>query len=62
MKKIDLAKEMAGQNGSDAADAVDQAVNRLIRALRNGRPARLPGLGTINPGKSWTFRQDRNDA
>jgi hypothetical protein len=65
MKKSDLAREMARTNGgdpSDAADQMDRAVNRIIRALRGGKPARLPGLGTITPGKHWTFKQERNDS
>jgi nucleoid DNA-binding protein len=66
MKKSDLAKEMARQNGGDAARAADQldrVVNRIIRKLRGGKPARLPGLGTITPvpGKKWTFEPERND-
>jgi nucleoid DNA-binding protein len=65
MKKSVLAKEMARKNGGnmgDAADQVDRAVNRIIRTLRGGKPARLPGLGTINPGKQWTFKPERNDS
>jgi nucleoid DNA-binding protein len=64
MKKSDLAKEMEKRNGGDASQAADQldsVVNGIIRTLRSGRPARLPGLGTITPGKQWTFRQERND-
>jgi nucleoid DNA-binding protein len=69
MKKSDLAKAaakqaMAKQNGVNpgtAADEMDRVVNRIIRALRGGKPARLPGLGTINPGKQWTFQQERRE-
>jgi|HubBroStandDraft_4_1064222.scaffolds.fasta_scaffold1301128_2 nucleoid DNA-binding protein len=65
MKKSDLVREMTGENGGnsgDAADQVDRAVHRIIRALRGGKSARLPGLGTINPGKHWTFKPERNDS
>jgi hypothetical protein len=65
MKKSDLAKEMARRNGGDASDAADQldsVVNGIIRTLRSGKAARLPGLGTITPGKKWTFQPERNDA
>jgi hypothetical protein len=65
MKKSPLVSEIARQNGGDivdAADQMDRAVNRIIRLLRRGKPARLPGLGTITPGKQWTFRQERNDS
>jgi len=64
MRKTDLRKEMARRNGGDAghaADQLDSVVNAIIRTLRSGKPARLPGLGTINPGKQWTFLQERND-
>jgi hypothetical protein len=40
------------------AEDLERVVNRIIRTLRSGKPARLPGLGTINPGDSWTFRQE----
>jgi nucleoid DNA-binding protein len=61
MKKSDLARELARRNGvstADAADQLDYAVSRIIRTLKSGRPARLPGLGTILPGRQWTFRRD----
>jgi hypothetical protein len=64
MKKSGLAREMAQQNGGDtghAADQLDRVINRIIRTLRSGKPARLPGLCTITPGKQWTFQQERND-
>jgi nucleoid DNA-binding protein len=65
MKKSDLVREMAKRNGGnagDAADQMDRVVNQIIRTLRSGNPARLPGLGTITPGKHWTFKPERNDA
>jgi len=64
MKKPDLVREITRQNGGDAggaADQMDRVVNRIIRALRGGKTARLPGLGTIKPGKQWTFRQEENE-
>jgi nucleoid DNA-binding protein len=64
MKKSDLAKEMARRTGGDtgqAADQLDSVVNAIIRTLRSGKPARLPGLGTISPGKQWTFLPEPND-
>jgi nucleoid DNA-binding protein len=64
MKKSDLIKQMASQHGVEpgtAADQMDKAVNQLLRALRSGHPARLPGLGTISPGKRWVFRQEPNE-
>ena len=62
MKKSDLAREIARRNGvstADAADRLDYAVSRIIRALKSGQEARLPGLGTILPGRRWTFRRDQ---
>lgn len=40
------------------AEDLERVVDQIIRTLRSGKPARLPGLGTIDPGESWTFRQD----
>ena len=62
MKKAQLANEEARRQRvapEHAADQMDRLVNQIIRALRKGRPAELPGLGTIEPGKRWTFRPDR---
>jgi nucleoid DNA-binding protein len=64
MKKSDLARDIARRRGlkaSDAADQMDCVVNQIIRTLKAGRPARLPGLGTITPGRRWTFKQERNE-
>jgi len=62
MKKSDLINEVARQRGMKtgaAADQMDRAVTRIIRALRRGQRAHLPGLGTIAPGKPWTFHPDQ---
>lgn len=61
MKKPDLARDVAKRNGVEkgaAADQMDRVVTRIIRTLRRGQPARLPGLGTLEPGKPWTFRPE----
>ncbi len=63
MKHV-LAHKLAKQHGTpagDAADQIDRTVSRLLRALRHGKPARLPGIGTIEPGEKWILRPDRND-
>jgi nucleoid DNA-binding protein len=63
MNKSDLARDLAIREGirvGDAADEMDLAINRIIRTLRRGQSAHLPGLGTIKPGKEWTFRRERN--
>jgi len=62
MKNSSLVKQIAGKNGvntGEAAEQMDRVVNRIIRTLRGGKPARLPGLGTITPGKQWTFKPER---
>ena len=59
MKKAKLTKEVPRLGGvapGGAGDQVDQAVNKIVRALKHGRSARLPGIGTISPGKPWVFR------
>ena len=64
MKKSDLIKQVARQRGVEpgaAADQMDKAVNKIVRALRSGHAARLPGLGTISPGKRWVFRPEPHE-
>jgi hypothetical protein len=60
MKSIDLSKSITKAD-QRAAEQLDMAVNRIIRTLRGGKPARLPGLGTITPGKKWAFQPEEND-
>jgi hypothetical protein len=67
MKKAQLAVQEGKRQQvepGNAADQMDRAVNRIIQALRSGKAAELPGLGTIRPGKRWVFRQEkaRNEA
>lgn len=62
MNKSDLARELACQQHTtpaEAADKLDQAVNKVLKKLRHGSPARLPGLGTISADKSWSFKPVR---
>ena len=62
MKKAELANHEARRQKvapGNAADQMDLAVNQIIRALRRGRPAELPGLGTIQPGKRWVFHPEK---
>jgi nucleoid DNA-binding protein len=65
MDKANLANYEARRLGvapGNAADQLDSVVTRIIRALKSGREAELPGLGTIRPGKRWVFRAVRPDA
>jgi nucleoid DNA-binding protein len=64
MKKRELAEQVARTQGipaGTAADHMDQAVNEIIRALKKGQSARLPGLGTITPGKRWVLRRESGE-
>jgi nucleoid DNA-binding protein len=64
MKKRELAQHVAETKGvapGTAADQMDQVVNELVRALKSGQAARLPGLGTIKPGKRWVFRRESGE-
>lgn len=57
MKKSTLTRKIARRShvpSAAAADHVDAMVTDLIRRLRTGEPARLPGLGI--------FRPDQNEA
>jgi DNA-binding protein len=69
MKKRELAERVAELQGlapAEAADQVDKAVHKIIRALKSGQSARLPGLGTIMPdlgapGRRWLFKRDSDE-
>jgi hypothetical protein len=52
MKKPDIAKRMARQAGvseAEAADRLDHVVRQILRSLRQGKAASLPGLGKFRP-------------
>jgi hypothetical protein len=52
MKKPDIAKRMARQAGvseAEAADCLDHVVGQILRNLRQGKIALLPGLGKFRP-------------
>ena len=61
MKSSDLDNPKPEPDEKCPECQVGQAVNRIIRTLRGGKPARLPGLGTITPGKKWAFQPEPND-
>ncbi len=59
VNKADLVRELASRNKTtkgEAADRLDNAISQLLRKLRQGSEACLPGLGTISPDRDWTFR------
>ena len=62
MKKAELASHEGRRRRiapGNAADQIDRVVSEIIRALRSGQPAELPGLGTIQPGKRWVFHPEK---
>lgn len=63
MKKNHLVNDLArtqGTNPAEAADKLDQAITQLIRNLKKGREAHLPGIGRIVPGDIWTLRSEES--
>lgn len=54
MKRIDIASRLARRrriSRARAADCVDRVVHDILKKLRSGQPAELPGLGRLEPGK-----------
>jgi nucleoid DNA-binding protein len=48
MKKSDIAQQIARETGvtqGEAADQLDEVVTSILRTLKKGRSANLPGLG-----------------
>jgi nucleoid DNA-binding protein len=61
MKKPDLARRLARQSNvspAAAADEIDRVVHKILKSLRKGQPAVLPGLGIFTPGAPVSFRFD----
>ena len=61
MTSTDLDKPTPYPDEDCSAEQMEQVVNSIIRTLRGGKPARLPGLGTITPGKKWAFQPEKHD-
>jgi nucleoid DNA-binding protein len=58
MKKVQLAKRLAKQSGistAAAADQLDGILSGILRRVRQGHRASLPGLGTFVPGPKPQF-------
>lgn len=58
MKKEQLAKRLAKESGISAAAAADQLdgiLTSILRRVRQGQSASLPGLGTFIPGPKPAF-------
>jgi len=48
MRNEDIAKEIARQTGishGEAADRLDEVITTILKTLKKGRSADLPGLG-----------------
>jgi len=64
MKKAEFIRIVARRHSvspGEAADRIDRHVNRIVRALKRGEHAQLPGLGTLLPGRDWEFRPESED-
>jgi len=63
MKKEELARQLAKESRittAAAADQVDAILNAILKRVRKGQRASLPGLGTFLPGRGEDFHFDRN--
>ena len=62
MKKEQLAQRLAKESRitpAAAADQVDRILNDILKRVRKGQSASLPGLGTFPPGPHEKFEFDR---
>jgi nucleoid DNA-binding protein len=62
MKKEQLARRLAKESGistAAAADQLDGILSDILRRVRRGHSARLPGLGTFVPGARPEFHFDQ---
>ena len=58
MKKAQLVKRLAQESGistAAAADQLDSILTGILRRIRHGQSASLPGLGTFLPGPKPEF-------
>ena len=58
MKKAQLARRFAKESGistAAAADQLDTILTGILRRIRQGHSASLPGLGTFLPGPKPRF-------
>ncbi len=62
MKKEQVARRLARESHMSpgaAADQLDRILNDLLKRVRNGESASLPGLGTFRSGRDQDFQFDR---
>ncbi len=58
MKREQLAQRLARESGitpAAAADQLDRILNDILKRVRRGESAALPGLGTFWPGPKTAF-------
>jgi nucleoid DNA-binding protein len=58
MKKAQIARRLAKESGispAAAADQIDLILNDILKRVRRGKSASLPGLGTFWPGPRPEF-------
>jgi len=58
MKREQLAQRLAKETGitaAAAADQLDRILNEILKRVRRGQSASLPGLGTFWPGPKPEF-------
>jgi hypothetical protein len=63
MNKEQLARRLAKESGistAAAADQLDGILFSILRRVRQGRSASLPGLGTFLPGAKPAFFFDQS--
>ncbi len=63
MKKAQLARRLAKESGistAAAADQLDSILTGILRRIRHGRSASLPGLGTFLPGPEAKFHFEQS--
>ena len=61
MKKEELARRLARQSHittAAAADQLDRVVHEILRRVRTGQSASLPGLGVFRPDQKLGFHFD----
>ena len=61
MRKKHFARRLAQEaqvTPAAAADQIDSVVTQLLLRLKQGKPAEMPGFGTLMPGAAVTFRPE----
>jgi nucleoid DNA-binding protein len=65
MRKKDFVLRLAQDasvSPAEAADEIDAVVHEILKKVRRGKQASLPGLGTFVPGQNPKFRFTEKNA